>query len=78
MSPTAVKLNLFHQARTKRISDLLPFVSALRYAPDRESRRIGMLLQTMLRDLERLNDLELYCERGGIAAGELIELLRRP
>ena len=78
MSPAAVKLNPFHQARTRRISDLLPLVSSMRYSSDREARRKGMLLQTVLRDLERLNDIELYCERADIDSGELIELLRKP
>jgi hypothetical protein len=67
----------WRQARAARINELLPLISKTRYASDRETRRVGVLLQAVLLDLERLNSIELYCEENRVPP-QILQLLRRP
>jgi hypothetical protein len=49
--------------RSQRITALLPLVSGLRHARDPAARACAVVLQASVRDLERLNDVEAWCER---------------
>jgi hypothetical protein len=47
--------------RSRRISQLLPLVSLIRHAQSPAMREFSAPLQLALRDLERLNEIELNC-----------------
>ena len=49
------------EARTALISQLLPVVSGFRHSKNLEARNCAELLQIAVRDLERLNDIEMAC-----------------
>jgi hypothetical protein len=49
--------------RSRRISQLLPFISGLRNSNDANSRRVAVSLQESARDLEKLNEIESWIER---------------
>lgn len=78
MSTTA--MTPYRAIRSKRITELLPLVSSLRHAGDREMRRNGIVLQNVARDLDRLNEVELFLEQhpDNPHATELLDLLHRP
>jgi hypothetical protein len=49
------------KARNQRITALLPLVSGLRHAASSAARAAAEPLQAAIRDLERLNDIEVQC-----------------
>jgi hypothetical protein len=50
-------------ARSVRISQLLPLVSGLRHAKDPDAKACAVVLQEAICDLERLNDIEMRCSQ---------------
>jgi hypothetical protein len=69
--------------RSRRISQLLPFVSNLRHSQNAEARAIAIPLQETVRDLERLNDIEMLCRAADDKTGPtlwlaIIEVLEKP
>lgn len=69
-------------ARTQLISQLLPIISGFRHSQNIEARNYAALLQLAVRDLERLNDIEMLCRQATDSTGptlwlKFIELLER-
>ena len=48
-----------NERRTALISQLLPIISGFRHSQNLEARNTAALLQSAVRDLERLSDVEL-------------------
>jgi hypothetical protein len=69
--------------RSARISLLLPLLSQLRHASNTEARNTAYPLQNALRDLDRLNDIEMLCRQADDETGptlwlRIIKILERP
>jgi len=65
--------------RSRRITQLLPFVSGLRHSNDANSRLLAVVLQESIRDLERLNEIatEIACNSSGTFRQAVEEILKR-
>jgi hypothetical protein len=61
-------------ARSQRITQLLPIVSGLRHSANAEARAVAEPLQATIRDLERLNDIEIRCLMADDRAGPSLRL----
>jgi hypothetical protein len=49
------------QIRSAQITELLPLISGFRHSQNDEAKRYAVVLQNVVRDLERLNDIEMIC-----------------
>lgn len=49
------------EVRSHHMSQIFPMVSLLRSAKDPEANVCAGVLQTVVRDLDRLNDIEMLC-----------------
>jgi len=61
-------------ARSRRIMQLLPIVSGLRHSANAEARAVAEPLQAAIRDLERLNDIEIRCSAVDGCTGAALRL----
>jgi len=50
-------------ARSLRITALLPMVSAMRHSKNSAAATCSTVLQEAIRDLERVNDIEMCCSQ---------------
>jgi hypothetical protein len=57
------KLPVSVEARSRRITVLLPMVSSMRHSKNSAAIACATALQEAVRDLERLNDVEICCSR---------------
>ena len=62
------------EARSQRITALLPLVSGLRHAANAAARATAEPLQAATRDLERLNDIEVRCRAADDKTGPTLWL----
>lgn len=69
--------------RSQRISVLLPLLSGMRHSKNTEALATAVHLQAAIRDLERLNDVEIACVSAehwtaGMLRTTIIEILEKP
>jgi hypothetical protein len=67
-----------YESRSRRITALLPISSALQRSVEQSTIDLGTHIRFAVRDLERLNDIEILVERGELTPAKLRAILEAP